>query len=57
MHLTKAIGINMTKLITLLFTISILLAHGDGEEGHQHDRSHSAFGFIEGVIILSLIHI
>jgi outer membrane receptor protein involved in Fe transport len=43
----------MKKLCTLLFTLSILIAHGDGEEGHRHDRSHSAFGFIEGVIINS----
>ena len=43
----------MKKIITLLFTLSILIAHGDGEKGHRHDRSHSAFGFIDGVIINS----
>ena len=43
----------MKKIITLMFTLSVLIAHEDGEKGHRHDRSHSAFGFVEGVVINS----
>ena len=41
----------MKKIFTLLFILSSLIAHENGGQGHRHDRSHSAFGFIDGVVI------
>ena len=41
----------MNKLISILLLLSFMIAHGGGEDGHRHDRSHPNLGFIEGIVV------
>ena len=41
----------MKKILILFLTFSTIFGHGDSDDGHSHDKSYSAIGFIEGTVI------
>ena len=41
----------MKKIFILLLTCCTIFAHGDSDDGHSHDKSYSAIGFIDGTVI------
>ena len=41
----------MKKILMLFLTFSTIFGHGDSDDGHSHDKSYSAIGFIEGTVI------
>jgi len=41
----------MKKFLILLLTCCTIFAHGDSDDGHSHDKSYSAIGFIDGTVI------